>query len=295
MITAIEQLIAALEEAIATPVDGALLADLGQRWIRGEGDRYFLRGDVRALFAEVAAVTPGEPVDPDRLTRWMITAQDLRRQLSPVRNPYLDPATARLRAIALGIYSEETAPSVERFAAMLDRLCDVLHQWLGRRLAVTTYKVTVRSDHWGRLRLPEWPVLGLESIAIQGYSATGIPLMLTPIRVYWQGTREIDTGFRDRAFDVTYTAGLDPVPEVVRDCLVDLLGQVASQDPALQILDVTWFSAPFREVESVELPGGLAKRFSIPESGAVAVSNPPSYLDRLLYPLLPYRLGSLQC
>ena len=279
---------------IADPsTDGAGLQSAALRWLEGEGDRYFLLTGLRSLLEEIVAAPL--PIDPAFLPDWESRMLVFWRIMFAPRNPYLDPAIARDRLVALGVYTEETAPSTPLLEMMLGRLCDLMHQWLGRRLAVTSYTTAIESDRFGRIHLPVWPVLGVEALAARGPGLVQERLPLTPIMAYWHGDRIIHTGLARQRIEVIYTAGIDPLPEAINDCLIDLLLAAIAQDPTLRSVNWSWFNLGDYPVESVELPGGLRKSFAVSTGVALNSKPQPTQLDRLLYPLTPWRLASVLC
>lgn len=279
---------------IANPsADGAELQSAALHWLEEEGNRYFLLVGLRSLLEDITSATL--PIDPAALLLWESRLLVFWQQVFPTRNPYLDPAIARDRLITLGLYTEDTAPSTSLLEAVLDRACDLVHQWLGRRLAITTYTTALESDRFGRIKLPVWPVLGVESLAARGPGLTSERLPLTPIMSYWQGDRIIYTGLARRAIEVTYTAGVDPLPEAINDCLLDLLMAVIAQDPTLRSVNWSWFNLGDYPVESVELPGGLRKSFAVSTGVALNSKPQPTQVDRILYPLAPWRVASVLC
>jgi hypothetical protein len=274
-------------------LSSAALQSTARRWLEGEGDRYLLLADLRSLLESIVAAPV--PINSTTLIQWESRLLDFHGRYFPARNPYLDPVIARTRLIALGLYSEETAPSTAIIATALDRACDLVHQWLGRRLAVTTYQEVIQSDRFGRIRLPISPVLGIESLAIRSPGAISRPLPVSSISGFWQGGRIVGVGFAQASVEVTYTAGIDPLPGAIVDCLIDLLIESISLDPTLSSVDWSRFSMSDYPVQSVELPGGLRKSFAVPTGVALNTKPRPTPLDRLLSPLTNWRVSSVVC
>lgn len=281
-----------IDGAITDPV--AAIAPLqlaASTWLDNAGRRYQLFWATRILLTEIRdAVDP----TPETLLRWQAIAADLNAQYNPPRNPYLDPADARADAIALGLYTEETAPTVEQFGVALDRLCTRMEQWLGRRIAIATYTRNLSSDRFGMIRLPVPHVQAVESVVMLMSQTQSKAIDLTDVIELWDGDRRIETGFPSTKFEVVFTAGLDPVPDAVLDSLFDLLLYAISRDATLRSLDLSQLDRPDREVEQVSLPGGLSKKFAVPtpsEDGSEA-----SVIDRILDSIAPYRRqGHLIC
>jgi hypothetical protein len=206
---------------------------------------------------------------------------------------YLTAEAARDRLILMGKYTAETAPSLELLELGLSDLEIVVDGWAGYRIAPTQYTERLTTNAKGEAIMTYYPVLSVENLMSFQDHAVGIsPLPIPKVQIasIWRQNRRLFFNVRNVPFEVTYVAGIDPLPREVTQAVWSLLLKVI-EERALGG-DLNFLNTADREVASISIPGGLSKSFRYPTSSSSGNSNrqqPQTVLDKILMGIDKYR------
>lgn len=189
---------------------------------------------------------------------------------------YLDVAEARDRLLAMGVFSEETAPDSVRLEELLLRVQSRLELWLGYSPLPNDYRERRMSNGKGLIRLNFYPVINVTEMETLAGRILGKPFNVRESLALWRGRTTLDVGMPNILVEVSYRAGFDPLPEVFEQVLLDLLAE--SLDGGVAGLE-----EPTKDVTSLSVPGGLSQSFKLGET------QPGSRFERICAPLERYR------
>ena len=198
---------------------------------------------------------------------------------------YLSAEAARSRLIAIGLYTEATAPSLELLTLHLEPIERAIDAWMGFRAAPETYTENVSSGPFSPLALIQhYPLIEVLAIAqVPGFFTAYLP----PVEQIITGQlRAVNLFNVNSVVRLTYRAGYDPIPGAFGDAVFAILAQALRS--RLIPGDLAFFQSPAMvgDVEEIQLPSGLRKRFSTRTTGAIASQ---SALDRIMAPLADLR------
>lgn len=204
---------------------------------------------------------------------------------------YLTPDAAQSRLIATGRYTADNAPTVEVLGWALEDLEVLLDGWLGFRAAPTQYKEKLSTNEKGIALMSYYPVVSVESVMVfQDYTAgvSSTPIIPLPVNSVWRQTRSLFLNMNNTPLEVTYTAGLDPLPRLFTQKMWALLLKV---DEAGELGgDLGFLEEPAKDIASLSLPGGLTKTFrATGGSSGGGDGAPTTVLDQVLAGLDKYR------
>lgn len=199
---------------------------------------------------------------------------------------YLLAEDARNKLIATEIYSEISCPSLSVLEAILEGVEAVIDGWIGARLAPTIYTETVRANPESVALTAQYPILRIISAEAIDLSAIGAMGSNSPNPiVFWEGdVRVIGIGGALAQVRLTYEAGLEPLPTVIKQIAFQALSRALAKTGKSG--DLSFLSDPVKDVASISLPGNVSKTF---RSGASKDGQSVSQLDRLLEPLSKYQ------
>ncbi len=198
---------------------------------------------------------------------------------------YLDAETTIEKLIAMGLYTQQSVPSVEAIELVIEALSYKLDDWLGWRPYPTSYSETIQCGRTGILLLPQYPVISVEKVSVPVTSLVGQPeLPPAEIAAAWDRGQRIYMG-RFRSLSsmvqidrmpvlVEWRAGLSPVPKIFEVVMMGILVKVLQKGGVTA--DLGFIDEPYQEVVRIKLPGGLEKQFSDPgkqttsDRGAIA-------------------------
>ena len=206
---------------------------------------------------------------------------------------YLPLDFLKTRLLA-GLYTPQNLPSDEDLLFIIELAEIRFEEWLGRRLVVTNYLERQRTNSKGVCLVRNFPVLEVHQVTlvpIDQFGTSASPLTLGRFRgTWWQG-RRINTGRSGVVVEVSYTAGLDPLPRILYSVFYQLVYSILSTTGTTG--DLSFLDAPTKDVASVSLPGGLSKSYRIggllSQSGGGGSQLGSSEIDRVLGSLGKYR------
>ena len=207
---------------------------------------------------------------------------------------YLELDTLKRRLVSSGTYSLSNLPPDEDLEFIVEIAEARLEAWLGRRIGPTNYLDRYKTDIYGVCLLRHFPVLDVNKITMVpierfGYAAS--PLTLGPFLGNWWQGRKISTGRPQVTVEISYVAGVDPIPRIITHTFYQLVYSILKNSGTTG--DLSFLDTPTRDVASISLPGGITKSYKIPDAkvlagGGTAIGT--SQLDRLLTPLAGHRL-----
>lgn len=198
---------------------------------------------------------------------------------------YLSAEAARSRLIAIGLYTEATAPSLELLTLHLEPIERAVDAWMGFRAAPETYTENVSSGPFSPLALIQhYPLIEVLAIAqVPGFFTAYLP----PVEQIITGQlRAVNLFNVNSVVSLTYRAGYDPIPGAFGDAVFAILAQALRSQLIPGDLAFLQSPAMVGDVEEIQLPSGLRKRFSTRTTGAIASQ---SALDRIMAPLADLR------
>lgn len=208
---------------------------------------------------------------------------------------YLSAESARARLIREGVYTEAVAPSIDELDELLDVLEAELEGWLRWKPALTQYTKSLEADENGVIRIPYKAVKSVESVESVELTTPGQTSRLAPtVTFYLQQSGVLKTSVRNRLVQVSFTAGLDPLPDIFSKRMYQLVKTLLETSPSAISGDIsalfTFIEQP--KVASISLPGGLSKTFANPSSSSASGSSgdgPANVFEKVVWPLRQYR------
>lgn len=223
--------------------------------------------------------------------------------------PYLTPEEAQSKLIAAGLFTPETAPSVETLASAIELIESKINTWIGYKLDITEYQENARANSRGVLLLTNYPVttvLKINQIPMT-VSVTPPPTQAdeawSELSFEWSGDRKVNIFVPGAKVRVTYQAGYEPgspefklVGAVILSVLSKIIanakesGEAETENPAINWWDLNFLNQYQKYVSSLSLPGGLTQTFRIMDGGGQGgAGGGGNQWDELLSPLAPYR------
>jgi hypothetical protein len=199
---------------------------------------------------------------------------------------YLSAEEAQIVLLGLGIYSEAEVPPLVKTELLVAQLQDSIDGWLGVSLGIQTYVENRQSNRMGIVRLEKKPIVNVHDIKyyeprILSQGEERAPIAFTSRWTFGSGI--ISTAIPFARFQVTYTAGYDPIPPAAVAAMKLLL--IKHAETADDIFDVSGLYGSQRTTTSISLPGGLSKSFA-PSSQRSGGAGDGTILDKTLTPLL---------
>lgn len=196
---------------------------------------------------------------------------------------WIAPEDARTHLIAIGKYTDETAPTLEQLEWVLSNIEVELDSWLGYHPGLREYEEIKPTNYRGAIVLAYYPVS--EVLEVEGLSNTlvGQPLLKGPAHALWNHAMTLQFLTPNTQVRVRYIAGRDPLPRKFR--MVALKVLEAALDTSGTSGDLGFLFQPIRDVQSISV-SGINKSFRLskpatPRGG----TEEGTMLDRLLAPL----------
>lgn len=127
----------------------------------------------------------------------------------------------------------------EPVTAQLERATALIRSECNQHISRATSTVKVNGTWERELVLPEWPVVSVESITVDGRAVALAAVEVTTRSIRWAGGHRHRYGARggfpanwggpDAVVEVTYAHGFDPVPDAVKWLCVDLAAAEVSR------------------------------------------------------------------
>lgn len=200
---------------------------------------------------------------------------------------YLSAEEAQRVLLGLGVYSDAEVPPLVKTELLVAQLQDSIDGWLGGSLGIQTYVENRQSNRMGIVRLEKRPIVSVHDIKyyeprLLSQGQERAPIAFTS---RWNfGSGIISTAIPFASFQVTYTAGYDPIPPAVTAAMKLLL--IKHAETADDLFDVSGLYGSERVTTSISLPGGLSKSFASSASQSTKGAGDGTILDNILTPLL---------
>ncbi|NJR24860.1 MAG: hypothetical protein HC786_23220 [Richelia sp. CSU_2_1] len=192
---------------------------------------------------------------------------------------YLTALEVQQRAIAIGMYEPQNAPSLEQFQHLLGCVEDRLDSWLGYHPARKTYTEDYRCSANGKVALRQYPVIVVARVEIYNpYDPLAPPDVSTEsiCSNWWRGGI-LTVAASNAPVKVTYDAGHDPLPERFKRVAFGLVVK-GLQETGLTG-DLGFLEEPIRDVSSISIPG-ISKSFRLGDTAGKGGGG--ALIDRLL-------------
>ena len=167
--------------------------------------------------------------------------------------PYITPEKAQEQLLYFGVFPTEDLPSVGKLERILERLEVRIDTWLGYHAPVKTYQEKHRTNHRGTITLRQFPVIDIERVMMFWDVDPLVPEHSSPeeVSAWWRHDTVLYTTFHDAVMEVTYQAGLDPLPRQFELAVLDLVEEILKKDGDTSFLDEAYHAG----VSSLGVPG----------------------------------------
>lgn len=154
--------------------------------------------------------------------------------------------------------SPSLIPPTNILIKILERIEVKIDNWMRYRIAPTTYVEQQDTNTEGQFLVYNYPILAVKEV--QHLLPALVALIPGPVRydsaTMWRGGRTIGL-FAFGRFEVTYVAGLSPIPPAIKECVLKILYMALTKHDYL----LMFLAESIRDMTSLGLPGGLSQSF----------------------------------